>query len=260
MPFDNLLLERDGAVAVITVNRPEVRNALNRQTMDELRRAVLEIRRDDDLRSVIVTGAGEKAFVAGADIKELATLTPAAGKEFAMSGQHVLDLLENLGKPVIAAVNGFALGGGCELALACTMRLAAETAVFGQPEIDLGLIPGYGGTQRLPRLIGKGSALELILTGARIGAAEAFRLGLVNKVLPAESLMPEARKLAATIAAKPLLATRYALEAVNRGLRISQSEGLFIEAGLFGLVAASEDMREGTAAFLEKRKAAFTGR
>ena len=260
MSFDNLLLERDGAVAVLTINRPQVLNALNTPTVDALRRAVLELKHDPAIRVVILTGAGEKAFVAGADINELAVQRPVDGKEHALRGQHVFDLIENMGKPVIAAINGFALGGGCELALACTLRLAADTARLGQPEINLGIIPGYAGTQRLARLVGKGAALDLLLSGRHITAAEALQIGLVNRVVPAAELMTEARKLASELAAKPPIAMRYIIEAVNRGLEMPLDKGQFLEATLFGLVASTDDMREGTAAFLEKRKADFKGR
>src|SRR5213083_237471 len=201
MVFDNLLLERESAVAIVTINRPKVLNALNARTLDELGRAVLDLKHDDGVRVVIVTGAGEKSFVAGADISELAVQTPTGGRELALTGQHVLDAIENLGKPVIAAINGYALGGGCELAMACTLRLAADTAKLGQPEINLGIIPGYAGTQRLSRLVGKGKAMELILSGALIGASEAERIGLVNRVVPAAELLAEARQLAAALAA-----------------------------------------------------------
>jgi enoyl-CoA hydratase len=260
MPFDNLLLERDGAVATITINRPKVLNALNTQTLDELRRALLDVRRDDSVRAVVLTGAGEKSFVAGADINELAVQTPTGGRQHALTGQHVLDLLENLGKPVIAAINGYALGGGCELAMACTIRLAADTAKLGQPEINLGLIPGYAGTQRLSRLVGKGRAMELVLTGAPIAAADAERVGLVNRVVPAADLLAEAKKLAHQLARNAPIATRYILEAINKGLEMPFVEACVFEATLFGLVASTEDMKEGTAAFLEKRKPAFKGR
>ena len=260
MAFDNLILERDGAIALLTINRPKVLNALNSQTMDELRRAVLEVRHDPALRVLIITGAGEKSFVAGADINELAVQTPAQGKEHALRGQHVFDLIENLGKPVIAAINGFALGGGCELAMACTLRLAADTARLGQPEINLGIIPGYAGTQRLSRLVGKGVALDLLLTGRQLKAEEALQIGLVNRVVPAADLIPEAKKLAADLAGRAPLAMQYIIEAVNRGLEVSFDKAQFLEATLFGLVASSEDMREGTRAFLEKRKAEFKGR
>jgi enoyl-CoA hydratase len=259
MAFDNLLLERDGGVAVLTINRPQVLNALNRATLDELRRAALELQRDDSVRVIIVTGAGEKSFVAGADVKELSVLSPTSGREHALAGQHVFDVIENLGKPVIAAINGFALGGGCELAMACTLRLAADTARLGQPEVNLGILPGYGGTQRLPRLVGKGKALELILTGSAISAAEAERIGLVNRVVPAADLMPAARKLAGELARQAPTAMEYILSALHKGPEMPLAEGCVYEATLFGLVAATEDMREGTRAFLEKRKPEFTG-
>jgi enoyl-CoA hydratase/carnithine racemase len=260
MSFDTILLDRDGGVATITINRPKVLNALNSQTLDELRRAMLDLRRDDAVRAVILTGAGEKSFIAGADINELATQTPVSGREHAMSGQHILDLIEQMGKPVIAAINGFALGGGCELAMACTIRIAADTAKLGQPEINLGLIPGYAGTQRLTRIIGRGRALELLLTGDQVTAQEAHRLGLVNRVVPAADLMAEAKKLAATLAAKAPVAVKYILEAVNKGVEMPFAQAQVFEATLFGLVASTDDMREGTKAFLEKRKAEFKGK
>jgi enoyl-CoA hydratase/carnithine racemase len=260
MAFENLTLERDGPIALLTINRPKVLNALNTPTMDELRHAVLDVRHDAAVRVLIVTGAGEKSFVAGADITELAVQTPAGGKEHAQRGQHVFDLIENMGKPVIAAINGFALGGGCELALACTLRIAAETARIGQPEINLGIIPGYAGTQRLARLVGKGVALDLLLTGRQVTAQEALQIGLVNRVVPAAQLMTEARTLASELASKAPLAMKYIIEAVNRGLEISFDKAQVLEATLFGLVASTEDMREGTKAFLEKRKAEFKGR
>ena len=260
MAFDNLLVERDGAVATITINRPKVLNALNTATIDELRRAILELKADAGVRVAILTGAGEKSFVAGADINELAVQTPTSGREHALAGQHVFDLIENMGKPVIAAINGFALGGGCELAMACTLRLAADTARLGQPEIALGLIPGYAGTQRLPRLVGKGRAMEMILTGAPISADEAYRIGLVNRVVPAADVIGEARKLAAQLASSAPIAMRYIINAVNKGVEMPFAEACQYEATLFGLVASTDDMREGTKAFLEKRKASFTGR
>ena len=260
MSFENLLLEREGAVAILTINRPKVLNALNAQTLDELRRAILDLKADESVRVVVLTGAGEKSFVAGADINELATQTPVSGREHAMIGQHILHLIEHMGKPVIAAINGYALGGGCELAMACTIRIAAETAKLGQPEINLGLIPGYAGTQRLSRIIGRGRALELLLTGDQISAQDAHRLGLVNRVVPAADLMAEAKKLASTLAAKAPIAIRYILEGVHQGLEMPFAEAQVFEATLFGLIASTEDMREGTKAFLEKRKADFKGR
>lgn len=259
MSFENLLIERGDAVAVVTINRPKVLNALDARTLVELRRAILELKQDAAVRAVILTGAGEKAFVAGADINELAAQGSTGAREYALHGQHVFDLVERMGKPVIAAINGYALGGGCELAMACTIRIAAETAKIGQPEINLGLMPGYGGTQRLPRLIGAGRALEMILTGDPIPAHEAHRIGLVNRVVPADALMTEAHALASTMAAKAPLAVRYIVDAVNQGLQMSLGQAQRFEATLFGLVAATEDMREGTRAFLEKRKPAFKG-
>jgi len=260
MAFDTLLLERDGAVAILTINRPQVLNALNSQTLDELRRAILDLKQDDSVRVVILTGAGEKAFVAGADINELAVQTPTSGREHVLAGQHVFDLVENMGKPVIAAINGYALGGGCELAMACTLRIAADTAKVGQPEVSLGLIPGYAGTQRLPRLVGKGRAMELILTGTPIGADDALRIGLVNRVVPAADLMASARALAQQLARSAPIAMRYIINAVNKGIEMPFAEASQYEATLFGLVASTDDMREGTAAFLQKRKPEFKGR
>jgi enoyl-CoA hydratase len=258
--LENLLLEIDGDVAIVTFNRPNVRNALNARTMDELRSTMLALKDNAGVRVVILTGAGEKAFIAGADINELSVQTPVGGREHAMAGQRIFDSIENLGKPVIAAINGFALGGGCELAMACTMRIASDTAKIGQPEINLGIIPGYAGSQRLARLVGRGRALELLLTGEQISAQEAHRIGLVNRVVPAAELMAEARKLAATLASKPPVAVRYIIDAVNQGLEMPLADAQVFEATLFGLVSTTEDMREGTRAFLEKRKPEFKGK
>jgi enoyl-CoA hydratase len=260
MTFENLLIERDDAVAVVTFNRPKVLNALNTQTLTELSSAIAAFKDDPGVRAIVLTGAGEKSFVAGADINELAVQTPIEGKEHARRGQQVLDAIEQLGKPVIAAVNGFALGGGCELAMACTIRIAAETARFGQPEINLGIIPGYAGSQRLPRLVGKGIALEILLTGDMISAQRAFEIGLVNRVVPATDLMAEAKKLAHLLASKAPIATRYIIQAVNEGLDSPLTVGQFVETALFGAIASSSDMKEGTKAFLEKRKAVWQGK
>ena len=260
MAFEHLIVERDGAVAVITINRPKVLNALNAQTVDELRRAMLELKADGSVRVIVLTGAGDKSFVAGADIAELAVQTPNGGRDYALAGQQVFELIANLGKPVIAAINGFALGGGCELAMACTLRIAADTAKIGQPEISLGLIPGYAGTQRLPRLIGRGRALELMLTGTPISADEAHRIGLVNRVVPHAELLTEARALAERLARSAPIALSYIISAVNKGTEMSFADACQYEASLFGLVASTEDMREGTRAFLEKRPAEFKGR
>lgn len=260
MTFENILFEKKNAIAYVTVNRPKVLNALNMATMEEMRQAFHEIRNDAAIRVVILTGAGEKAFIAGADIGELATRDPLTGKETTQRGQDVLNLIENLGKPVIACINGFALGGGCEVAMACTMRLATENAKLGQPEVKLGVIPGYGGTQRLPRLVGKGLAMQQLLTGEMITAQEAYRIGLVNEVVAAAELIPRAEAIAAKIIANAPLAVQYVMEAVNKGMEMSLSEGLYLEAVLFGVVCATEDKNEGTKAFLEKRPAQFKGR
>lgn len=259
MAYDNLLVERDGAVVIVTINRPKVLNALNASTLAELDQVVGDAARDAGVRALVVTGSGDRAFVAGADINELSVQTPVGGREHARRGQALFDRIERLGKPVIAAVNGFALGGGCELAMACTIRLAADTAKFGQPEINLGLMPGYAGSQRLPRLVGKGRALELLLTGLPISAEDAWRIGLVNRVCPAAELMTDARALAHALAEKAPIAVRYILDAVGSGLEMTFQEAEDYEATLFGLVATTEDMREGTRAFLEKRKPAFKG-
>ena len=260
MSFENLLLERDGAVLVVTLNRPKVLNALNAQTLAELGEVIADAGTDDGVRVVVLTGAGEKSFVAGADINELSVQSPVSGRDRARYGQQLFDRIERLGKPVIAAVNGFALGGGCELAMACTMRYASDTARFGQPEINLGLIPGYAGSQRLPRLVGRGRAHELLLLGDMIGAAEAYRIGLVNKVVPAADLMTEVRKVAQTLALKAPVAVRYILDAVAAGADMAFADAENHEATLFGLVSSTDDMREGTQAFLNKRTPAFTGK
>ena len=256
----NVLYAKKGAIAYVTVNRPKVLNALNTPTWKDLRTAFEDARDDTAIRGVILTGAGNKAFIAGADIGELAHVAAFEAEQSSRFGQEVLDLIENLGKPVIAAVNGFALGGGCETAMACTIRLAVDTAKFGQPEVTLGLVPGGGGTQRLPRLVGKGRALQLILSGEMISAQEAYRIGLVNEIVPAADLVPRAEAILKKIASNAPIAVKFALEAANKGLDTSQGEGLLLEASYFGLCAATEDKKEGTSAFLEKRAPKFQGR
>jgi enoyl-CoA hydratase/carnithine racemase len=260
MTFETLVLEKKNAIAYVTVNRPKVLNALNAATMEELRAAFTDIKNDATIRVVLLTGAGEKAFIAGADIGELAKQDPVSAKEYTHRGQSVLDLIENLGKPVIACINGFALGGGCEIAMACTMRLASENAKLGQPEVKLGLIPGLGGSQRLPRLVGKGIAMQLVTTGEMITAEEAHRIGLVNEVTAAAELIPRAEAIAHKIIANAPLAVQFAMEAVNRGMEVSLAEGLYLEAVLFGVCCSTEDKKEGTAAFIEKRAAQFKGK
>jgi enoyl-CoA hydratase len=260
MTLENILFEKKNSIAYVTVNRPKVLNALNMATMEELRSAFHEIKQDPSVRVVIFTGAGEKAFIAGADIGELARHDAVNGKEYTHRGQSVLNLIENLGKPVIACINGFALGGGCEIAMACTMRLASENAKLGQPEVKLGIIPGYGGTQRLPRLVGKGVAMQLVLTGEMITAQEALRIGLVNEVTAAAELIPRAEAIAQKIIANAPLAVQYAIEAVNKGLELTLPDALYLEAVLFSVCCATEDKKEGTTAFLEKRPAQFKGR
>ncbi len=260
MTFETLLVERDGTVAVVTISRPKVLNALNTQTVSELHCVMRDLQQDASIRAIVLTGSGEKSFVAGADINELAVLSPAEGQKHARNGQAVFDAIEQLGKPVIAAINGFALGGGCELAMACTVRIAADTARFGQPEINLGIMPGYAGSQRLPRLVGKGLALEILLTGEMVSAQRAYEIGLVNKVVPAADLMTEAKTLAAVLGSKAPLAARYIIEAVNHGFEMPQADAQFLEASLFGLVASTDDMKEGTRAFLEKRPAVWRGK
>jgi enoyl-CoA hydratase/carnithine racemase len=256
----NVLYEKRGGIAYVTLNRPKVLNALDAATWADLRFAFEDARADSSVRGVILTGAGDKAFIAGADIGELAHVDAYEAEESSRFGQEVLNLIENLGKPVIAAVNGFALGGGCETAMACTIRIAAEHAKFGQPEVKLGLLPGGGGTQRLPRLVGKGRALQLILTGETISAQEAYRIGLVNEVVPAANLIARAEAVLKQIAANAPIAVKYSLDAANKGLDTSQSEGFALEASYFGICASTEDKQEGTSAFLEKRAPQFHGR
>jgi len=256
----NVLYAIKGSVAYVTVNRPKVLNALNTPTWSDLRKAFEDARDDAAVRGVILTGAGDKAFIAGADISELAHLSGFEAEQSSRFGQEVLDLIENLGKPVVAAVNGFALGGGCETAMACSIRVAVESAKFGQPEVALGLVPGGGGTQRLPRLVGKGRALQLILGGEMITAQEAYRMGLVNEVVAPADLIPRAEAIVKKIASNGPIAVKLALEAVNKGLEAGQSDGLLLEASYFGLCAATEDKKEGTTAFLEKRAPRFLGR
>src|SRR6185503_4350869 len=260
MNFENILFDKKNAIAYVTVNRPKVLNALNMATMEELRAAFHDIKNDASVRVVILAGSGEKAFIAGADISELAKHDAVSGKEYTHRGQSVLNLIENLGKPVIACINGFALGGGCEIAMACTIRLATENAKFGQPEVKLGIIPGYGGTQRLPRLVGKGLAMQMVLAGEMITAQEAHRIGLVNEVVPADRLISRAEAIAGKIIANAPLAIQYCMEAVNEGLNMTLSEGLFLEATLFSVCCATDDKNEGTRAFLEKRPANFQGK
>lgn len=258
--MQNIKFDKKDQIATVTINRPEKLNALNMAVMSELRETFTQIKDDSEIRVAILTGAGEKAFVAGADIAELNKNNPVEAKAYTHKGQAVLDLIENLGKPVIACINGYALGGGCELALACTFRLASENAKIGQPEVKLGIIAGYGGTQRLPRLVGKGLALQMLLSGEPISAQEAHRIGLVNEVVPQGELIPRAEAIAKKIIANAPLAIQYTLEAVNRGMEMPLAEGLFLEATLFSVACATEDKKEGTSAFLEKRTAVFKGK
>jgi enoyl-CoA hydratase len=260
MEYENILLEIEGGIAVVTVNRPKVLNALNSATVAELKAAFSRIEEDPHIKTVILTGSGEKAFVAGADISEIAAKDAHTGVEFALNGQDLLNKIQFGSKPVIAAVNGFALGGGCEISMACHVRFASENAKFGQPEVNLGIIPGYGGTQRLARLIGACRALELCMGGDMIDAQEAHRIGLVNRVYPQAELLDKAREFCRKVMAKGPRAIEFVLHAVNRGMEMSLYDALRLEAHLFGLVCATEDMKEGTKAFLEKRKAEFKGR
>ncbi|MFQ5928102.1 MAG: enoyl-CoA hydratase/isomerase family protein [Acidobacteriota bacterium] len=258
--FKNLKIEIDDGIALVMISRPEVLNALNEETLDELGKAFLNRLKEDDVQAVILTGAGEKAYAAGADIKELAELDPLDGKRKSIRGQELLERIENFPKPVIAAINGFCLGGGCELALACHFRIAAEQAQIGLPEVKLGIIPGYGGTQRLARLVGKGRAMEMVLSGESISAREAERIGLVNRVVSGQALIPRCRELAAKILGNGPLAVRYLIEVINSGLEMPLHEASRLEATFFGLSCATEDMKEGTRAFIEKRKPQFKGK
>jgi len=260
MAYENILVEKKDGIGYVTIDRPKKLNALSIKTVKELTDAFEKLARDKKVGVVILTGGGEKSFVAGADIPEFAKLKPDGARDYAIRGQKLLNLIERLGKPVIAAVNGYALGGGCEIAMACTMRIASDNASLGQPEVNLGLIPGYGGTQRLPRLVGKGRAYEIILSAKPIDAATAERIGLVNKVVPQAELMATCEKMAKTIAKRGPLAVKYCLEAVDRGLNMSLDDGLALEADLFGLVFGSKDVREGVKAFNEKRKPDFKGK
>ena len=259
MSYETLLYEIREGIAYVTVNRPQKLNALNHKAVQELHDCFGQIGQAREAAAVILTGAGEKAFVAGADINELAALTPTEARQTALRGQALMDSIEHLGKPVVAAVNGFALGGGCELAMACTLRIASDNARFGQPEVKLGIIPGYAGTQRLPRLVGKGRALEIILSGEAISAEEAWRIGLVNQVVSFPNLIPAAENTLQKILANGPVAIRYALEAVHRGVEMTEADGEQLEASLFGLCCATADMKDGTRAFLEKRPAQFKG-
>ena len=260
LQLQNVLYEKKGPIAYISINRPKVMNALNKQTLVELKEAFEDARDDSAIRAVILTGSGEKAFAAGADITEVATQTAVEAEETTRFGQGVTTLIENLGKPVVAAVNGFALGGGCELAMACTLRIAADSAKFGQPEVKLGIMPGYGGTQRLPRLVGKGRALQIILSGEIISAQEAYRIGLVNEVVPGANLILRTEAILDQIITNAPLGVKFSLEAVNKGTEASLEEGLALEASLFALCAGTEDKKEGTSAFLAKRAPQFHGR
>lgn len=257
MDYKNLLIDIRGKIAIVTINRPDKLNALNHQTLTELKDAFEQLNSNNDVSVIILTGSGEKAFVAGADISELNKLDMLEAKKFAEFGQSVFSYIENLDKPVIAAVNGFALGGGCELALSCHIRIASDNAKFGQPEVNLGIIPGYGGTQRLTRLIGSGLAMEMILTGDMIDANEAYRVGLVNKIYPITDLMSKAWEMAQKISFKGQQAIRLAIKAVKTVEEVSLRQGLNVEASLFALCCGTEDFKEGTSAFLEKRKPVF---
>jgi enoyl-CoA hydratase/carnithine racemase len=260
LTLTNLLYTKKDGIAYVTLNRPKVLNALNQKTWEELKAVFEEVQHDPEVRGVILTGGGDKAFIAGADISELAHVTAVEAEKQSSFGQAVLNRIENLGKPVVAAINGFALGGGCETAMACTIRVAAEHAKFGQPEVKLGILPGGGGTQRLPRLVGKGRAMQLILSGETIGAQEAYRIGLINEVVPATELISRAEAILKQIFTNAPVGVKYALDAVNKGMETNLSDGLSLEASYFGLCAATDDKNEGTAAFLQKRAPKFQGR
>jgi enoyl-CoA hydratase len=257
--LNNIIYEVRGSIAYITMNRPKVMNALNRETVEELNAAFHAAKDDETVKGIILTGSGEKAFIAGADIAELSAIDGDKAGEFSRKGQDVLSFIETLGKPVVAAVNGFALGGGCETAMACTIRIAAENAKFGQPEVKLGIIPGYGGTQRLPRLVGKGRALQLIVTGDLIDAHEAHRIGLVNEVVPSADLISRCEAILKQISTNAPLAIRYSIDAVNEGVDTDLSSGLKLETKYFTLAAGTQDRKEGTAAFVQKRVPLFQG-
>jgi enoyl-CoA hydratase len=258
--YKNLRIEKEENIGWIIINRPDKLNALNHETINELHQAFLSFQEDNEVKVILLTGSGEKAFVAGADIKELSELDLSSGKKYVLEGQRLMNLIENFNKPVIAVINGYALGGGTEIALACHMRIASDNARMGQPEVKLGLIPGFGGTQRLPRLVGKGTAMEMILSGKNIDAKEAYRIGLVNQVVTPEELKPTCKKLAQIIAANGPKAVKYGIQAINKGLEKPLNEGLLLEAELFGETCATEDSKEGTQAFLEKRKPEFQGK
>lgn len=257
MEFNNLLIEKDSGIALVTINRPKALNALNAETLNELSQAFAALGTDNSIKVIILTGSGDKAFVAGADISFMRDLNAIEGRKFALLGQRVFSEIENLPKPVIAAINGFTLGGGCELAMSCDIRIASEKGKFGQPEVNLGVIPGFAGTQRLPRLVGKGIAKEMLYTGDMIGANDAYRIGLVNKVVPSEQLLDSAKELAQKIASKSTVTLRLCKEAVNEGLEMDLAKAIAHEANLFGLCFATEDQKEGMSAFLEKRPAQF---
>ncbi|MEA4926951.1 MAG: enoyl-CoA hydratase-related protein [Syntrophomonadaceae bacterium] len=257
MAFENIILEKEDYLAVLYINRPSALNALNKATLQEIRLAISDVAEDNLIKGLIVTGAGNKAFAAGADIAYMQSFSALEGRAFAAYGESTFRMIELMEKPVVAAVNGFALGGGCELAMACDIRLASETAIFGQPEVGLGVIPGFGGTQRLPRLIGEGRAKELIYTGDSVNAADAYRLGLVNHIYPQKELMDQAKELVKKIASKAPLAVGYAKHAIGRGMQVDLDSSMVIESDMFGMCTSTADQKEGMKAFLEKRKPVF---